>query len=79
MQNIKDKMFGKVREFIENNCNARGFVRKNNIYDGVSDGIKSLKERIKEKEIVVYATDKTWELTRFNTKLFERIRKAHNQ
>ena len=55
MQSIKDKMLNKVREYKEKNCNEKGFIKKNNVTLAVNDGIKRLKERIREKEIVVFA------------------------
>lgn len=63
MQSVKDKMLNKVREYRDKNCNEKGFVKKGNINNEVSNGIKSIKERVKEKEIVVFTTDKTGEFT----------------
>ena len=77
MQNVKDKMLCKVREYVEKNCNTKGFVKKNNIPEGISDGIKSLKDRIKDKEIVVYATDKTGELSVDSTQNYLNVLSEH--
>ena len=63
MQSVKDKMLSKVREYKERNCNEKGFVKKGNISNTVSNGIKSIKERIKDKEVVVFTTDKTGEFS----------------
>ena len=63
MQNIKDKMMNTIREYKERNCNEKGFIKKGNISNDVSNGIKKLKERIKDKEAVVFTSDKTGEFT----------------
>jgi hypothetical protein len=52
-------VLNKVREYKENNCNAQGFIKRSNITNAVSNGIKRIKERVKDKEIVVFTTDKT--------------------
>ena len=56
-------MINKVREYKENNCNAKGFIKKGNINHTVSNGLKSVKERVRDKEIVVFTIDKTGEFT----------------
>merc|ERR1711936_1442592 len=56
-------MLNKVREYRDKNYNEKGFVKKGSINNEVSNGIKSIKERVKEKEIVVFTTDKTGEFT----------------
>ena len=63
MQDVKDKMLNKVREYKANNCNEKGFITKGTVTSQVSNGIKKLKERIKEREVVVYTTDKTGEFS----------------
>merc|ERR1712208_44420 len=46
MQSVKDKMLNKVREYRDKNCNEKGFVKKVNVNNEVSNGIKSIKERV---------------------------------
>ena len=77
MQSIKDKMINKIREYKETNCNEKGFIKKGNVSRAVSDGIKSIKERTKEKEIVVYTTDKTGELSVDTTTNYVEALSAH--
>ena len=50
MQSIKDKMLNKVHEYKEKHCNDKGFIKNSNVTRAVSDGIKSIKERIRDKE-----------------------------
>ena len=61
MQSVKDKMLNKIHDYKDRNCNVKGFIKKGNISNDVSNGIKSIKARVRDKEIVVFATDKTGE------------------
>ena len=61
MPNITDKMVSKVWEYKEKNCDQKGIINKSNISRSVANGIKTIKQRVKEKEIVVFAADKTGE------------------
>ena len=63
MQNIKDKMLNKVKEYKENKCNDKGWIKKANISKAEDEGLKKVRERVKEKEIVVFASDKTGHFT----------------
>ena len=77
MQSIKDKMLNKVHEYKEKHCNDKGFIKNSNVTRAVSDGIKSIKERIRDKEVVVFATDKTGELSIDSTSNYLDALKKH--
>ena len=59
MQNMKDKILNKVKEYKENNCNDKGFIKNKNIDKVVEDGLKEVTEKVKQHEMVVFSTDKT--------------------
>ena len=77
MQSIKDKMLNMAHEYIEKKCNQKGFIKKGNVSNNVKDGIKSVKERVKEKEVVVYTTDKTGEFSIDTTDNYLNVLKEH--
>ena len=79
MQNVKDKMLNKAREYIEEKCNEKGYIKKSNISNDVKDGIKSLKNRVKEKEVVVFTTDKTGEFSIDTTDNYLEVLNEHTQ
>ena len=59
MQNIKNKMLNTVREYQENKCDDKGLIKKKNICKTETDGLKEIKEKINNKEMVVFTTDKS--------------------
>ena len=77
MQSMKDKMLKKAHKYIEKNCNQKGFIKKGNVSSDVKEGIKSLKDRVKEKEVVVFTTDKTGEFSIDTTVNYLEVLKEH--
>ena len=82
MQNVKDKMLNKVQEYKEEHCNDKGWLKKYNISKAKSEGLKEVRDRVKQKEIVVFTTDKTGEFTvdtaaYYEEALIEGLRKTH--
>ena len=63
MQSLKDKLLRKVLEFKEKRCNEKGWLKEKNISKGQSDGLKEIGDKIKNKEIVVFTTDKSSRFT----------------
>ena len=59
MQNIKDKMISKVKEYKQKNCNSKGWIKKTNFSKEENEGLKLVSESLKEKEMVVFVSDKT--------------------
>ena len=61
----------KVEEYKEKRCNNHGFVKKNNISRAEADGLKEIKKKIKNKEMVVFCTDKSNKLAADSIRNFE--------
>ena len=59
MQNVKDKMLNKIREYKEQYCNDKGHIKKSNIDKIECKGLKEVTERVNQKDIIVFSTDKT--------------------
>ena len=55
MQNLKQKLNQCTKRYIEENQNAE----TNNLTKEQSDGLKSLKRKRKDGEVVIYETDKS--------------------
>ena len=53
----------KVEEYKSVKCNSQGWVKKRNISRSEADGLKEIKEKVKNKEMVVFSTDKSSKLT----------------
>ena len=54
MQNIKDKMMMNTKEYLENKCNEKGWIKHKNINRIESKGLTDIGQRIKHKEVVVF-------------------------
>ena len=61
---------GIFQEYVKKNCNDNG-KQQSNLNKSQSRGLKSLRKRIKEGEIVITPTDKTGNLAVFSRESFE--------
>ena len=63
MLSLKDKILRKVSDYKEKKCNDKGWIRNGNISKEQASGLKQIKERMKNKEVVVFSSDKSSKLT----------------
>ena len=59
MDNIKEKLLDTVFEYKKEHCDNKGRVKDQNITSDELKAIKEIKEKIKDKEMVVFTTDKS--------------------
>ena len=59
MQNLREKLLRKVKEYSEKRCNKNGFVKKGNISNAEFEGLKEIKEN---ENIIVFSTEKSAKL-----------------
>ena len=69
----------KVEEYKEKRCNNHGFVKKNNISRAEADGLKEIKKKIKNKEMVVFCTDKSNKLAADSIRNYETALNEHTK
>ena len=61
MAETKQRMLEKVDEYVKNRCDEKGYPQSNLTKDE-KNGLKEIKKRIEEKEVVVFKTDKSGKL-----------------
>ena len=59
MENIKMKMINTAREYMKEYCDEKGNIKNNNLSKEEAEGLKEIKDKIKNGDIVVFATDKS--------------------
>ena len=79
MQNIRDKMLYKVKEYKENKCNSKGWIKKKNVSAAEDRGLKEIREKVKDKEYVVFKTDKSGKLSADTVQNYEETLQEHVQ
>ena len=62
LANINSRGENFARQYIKKNCDKWGNHRNQNLSEEQAEGIKSLKEKVKHKEIYITASDKTGQL-----------------
>ena len=75
MQNIKDKMLNKVKEYKENKCNEKGCIKNQNVSKQQADGLKEVKEN--NDEYIVFTTDKSGHFTVDSPQNYEKAMDKH--
>ena len=63
MENIKMKMINTAREYKKKYCDEKGYIKNHNLSKEETEGLEEVKEKIKNGEIVVFATDKSGRLS----------------
>ena len=58
----RERLLQVAAKYIEENCDDKGVVKESNYTEQERKGIKKIKQRIKDKEIVVRPTDKSHKL-----------------
>ena len=48
-----------AQQYIDKNCDSNGNIKKQNVGDDFVEGIKSLKRRVSNKELLVVPTEKS--------------------
>ena len=79
MSTIKEKLMGSVGEYRNKHCNEKGIVKNQNITMGETVAMKQLKKRTKEKEIVVFTTDKSGRFSVDTPENYEKAVGAHTR
>ena len=59
MDNIKEKLMETVREYKNENCDRRGNFKHHNLNNSDTEALKELKKEVRDKNIVVFSTDKS--------------------
>ena len=59
LENIKMKLLDTTKEYMNKHCDNKGRIKNHNLSNEEKEGIKEIKEKIKEREIVVFQTDKS--------------------
>ena len=67
LANINSRGENFARQYIKKNCDKNGFHRNQNLSQEEADGIKSLKQKLKDNQIYITNSDKTGQLV-VNTK-----------
>ena len=62
MATLRDELLDEAIEFIRNECNEKGYPINSNFSETESAGIREIQQKIKEKEVVVFKTDKSSKL-----------------
>ena len=75
--NLKEKLMDTVREYKNLHCNNQGKFKENNLTKSETEGIKEIKKKIKDKEIVVFATDKSGRFSVDTPQNYEEAVMAH--
>ena len=57
----KDLLLNGVKEYIKDNCDEKGRQKKTNLTKTETKGLRKLRKRVKEREIVVMTSDKQQE------------------
>ena len=79
MSTIKEKLMGSVGEYRNKHCNEKGIVKNQNITMEETVAMKQLKKRTKEKEIVVFTTDKSGRFSVDTPENYEKAVGAHTR
>ena len=66
-----------TEEYIRENCDEAGNQLESNLSPALTRGIKKLRRRIKEREIVVMESDKGWVITASSYESYLRQGKVH--
>ena len=67
LTNLKSKLGEVTKAYITSRCDSKGNIRDGNMTKDEAEGIRSIKKRVKEEEIVCIQTDKSKRLA-VNTK-----------
>ena len=59
IDNIKEKLLETVSEYKKKHCDGKGRIREQNITRDEMVAIKEMKKEVKEKEVVIFTTDKS--------------------
>ena len=62
LANINSRGENFARQYIKNNCDKNGFHRNQNLSQEEANGIKSLKQKLKNNEVYITNSDKTGQL-----------------
>ena len=57
--NMKTRLANVTKQYIKDKCDNKGNIKQQNVSKEVMEGIKSLKKRVKENELLVIPTDKS--------------------
>ena len=59
LESVKNKMLETVSDYQKQYCNVQGKIKKQNISKSEEKAIKDIKKKVKDKDIVVFTTDKS--------------------
>ena len=59
LEKLKDDIMKTVAEYKNENCDSKGYFKSNNLSKEENQGIKEIKDKIRNKDIVVFSTDKS--------------------
>ena len=74
---LKVKLMDNYKKYIKENCHRNGAIKKDNLNPDQRNGMRSLKERVENNEIVVTNTDKSNKFSVMNTKTYEMAMEEH--
>ena len=77
MQNMKDKMLMEVKRYKEKNCNSKGWIKEKNLSKQEEMGLLEVTEKIRNKEMVVFTSDKTGVFTADTVQNYGRALEEH--
>ena len=77
--NLKEKLMDTVREYKREHCDNKGNFKQNNLSKEEVEGMKEIKDKIKQKEIVVFSTDKSGRFSVDSPKNYEEAVKLHTK
>ena len=78
MSSMKEKMLQKVKEYVRTKCDERGFPQSN-LSKEERSGMKEIKNKIDQKELVCFKTDKSGKLTVDTAENYTKAIKVHTE
>ena len=78
MHNVKEKLLDKIQEYRNEKCNDKGYQQPN-ITKSEMEGLRELKQKINNKEIAVFKTDKCGKLSVDSIENYAKAVKVHTE
>ena len=78
MEMLKMECMGVFREYVSKNCDKRG-AQKSNLSPNEARGLKKLRKRVENGEIVILPTDKTEKFAVMGRETYEKAGLSHSR
>ena len=79
LEKLSDKLMKIAEEYKNENCDSKGNFIRNNLNKEENLGIKEIKDKIKQKDIVIFSTDKSGKFSVDTPENYEKALSVHTQ